>query len=350
NLEEVGIENNAIELLDTIYTVTNHYGLSVELRELLNAFRTKVMVDAYKVDQNELFFSLVNYVLSEQKNPDWVFKSSYIYIKENNLPLTQERLYTPDQIDNIIKYITDVKPYHTQIRDYTSTYVTTDIAPGTAIDSYKINTVLTFGPANTDYTEPGHWDMVCNEAIENITKGPWEIYAWDVCSPPVYVLNARTFADNIEQFVSEENVYTVPLTFFDPSKIGYSQLFPYTFDFNSLNLNNPQTFITPYNIVGVQIGTEVLIYGRDYFVEYNGDTTYTAYFYNDPGTSPVPVALVWFDGGGMQPFKYNTSRNEVAYGFPKDDLVINVDTKLPVNEVDGVSRPYVAWGDVWEEI
>lgn len=350
SFEEVGIENSAIELLDTIYTVTNHYGLSVELRELLNAFRTKVMVNTYKVDQNELFFSLVNYVLSEQKNPDWVFKSSYIYIKENNLPLSQERLYVPDQIDNIIKYITDVKPYHTQIRDYTSTYVTTDIAPGTAIDSYKINTVLTFGPANTDYTDPGHWDAVCDEAIENITEGPWEIYAWDVCPPPVYVLNAQTFIDNIEQFVSEENVYTVPLTFFDSSKIGYSQLFPYTFDFNSLNLNNPQTFITPYNIVGVQIGTEVLIYGRDYFVEYNGDTTYTAYFYNNPGTSPVPVALVWFDGGGMQPFKYNTSRNEVAYGFPKDDLVINVDTKLPVNDAAGPLTPYVAWGDVWEEI
>lgn len=350
SLEEVGIENSAIKLLDTIYTVTNHYGLSVELRELLDAFRTKVMVDIYKVDQNELFFSLVNYVLSEQKNPDWVFKSSYIYIKENNLPLSQERLYIPDQIDNIIKYITDVKPYHTQIRDYTSTYVTTDIAPGTSIDSYKINTILTFGPANTDYVDAGHWDAVCNEAVENITEAPWEIYAWDVCPPPVYVLNAQTFTDNIEQFVSEENVYTVPLTFFDASKIGYSQLFPYTFDFNSLNLNNPQTFITPYNIVGVQIGTEVLIYGRDYFVEYNGDTTYTAYFYNDPGNSPVPAALVWFNGGGMQPFKYNTSRNEVAYGFPKDDLVVNIDTKLPVNEVDGILRPYVGWGDVWEEI
>lgn len=350
SLEEVGIEDSAIELLDTIYTVTNHYGLSVELRELLNAFRTKVMVDAYKVDQNELFFSMVNYVLSEQKNPDWVFKSSYIYIKENNLPLSQGNLYVPDQIDNIIKYIMDVKPYHTQIRDYTSTYVTTDIAPGTAIDSYKISTILTFGPDNTDYTEPGHWDAVCDEAIENITEGPWEIYAWDVCPPPVYVLNAQTFIDNIEQFVSEETVYTVPLTFFDSSKIGYSQLFPYTFNFNSLNLNDPQTFITPHNIVGVQVGTTVLIYGRDYFVEYNGNGTYTAYFYNNPGSSPEPVALVWFDGGGMQPFKYNTSRNEVAYGFPKDDLVINVDTILPVNDDNGTLRPYVAWGDVWEEI
>ena len=359
SLEEVAIENSAIKLLDTIYTSVNMYGMSVELRQLLDAFRTQVMVDEFLVDQNELFFAMTNYVLSEQKNPDWLFKTSYIYIKENNIPLMQDRLYTPDEINNIIDFIKDVKPYHTQIRDYTSTYLTSDIAVGTASDSYKINTVLTFGPDNMDYVDPGHWDANCEDEL---LPGPWDNYAWDVCPPHPYVLNALTFVDDIDQFVSREDVYTVPLTFFDATKIGLSQLFPYTFDFNSININGPQTFITPHDIVGIQVGTTVLLYGQDYYVDYNvDDDNYTVYFYNDPGNSPTPVALVWFDGGGMLHFRFNTVRNEVAYGFPSDDLVVNVDTRLPVNDVSAIDlvppfavqptvSPYVGWGDIWEGV
>jgi hypothetical protein len=276
---------------------------------------------------------MLNYVVSEQKNPDWVFKSSYIYIKEDNIPLSQDQLYVPDQITNIIDYITDAKPYHTQIRDYASTYITSDIAQGTALDRFHWNINLEFGPMGT-----GFWDT-----------DPWDIYPWDNWSQPYpyYILNAETFADNIQQFVSQENVYTVPLTFFDVSKKGYSQLYPYTF--NILTLNDPQTFITPADIVGVQIGTTVLIAGQDFYVEYNSiDATYTVYFYNDPGTSPVPVALVWFDGGELSNLGFNGHNNELYLGAASTDLVINVDTKLPVN-VTVIGPPvYSAITDMWD--
>lgn len=352
SLDKIGIQNSAINLLSTIYTSNNLYGLSVELRELLNAFRLEVMIDANKVDQNELFFSMMNYVLSEQKNPDWLFKSSYIYIKENNIPLTQNQLFVPDQIDNIINYIIDSKPYHTQIRDYTSSYVTADITAGIASDTSLINIDLAFGPDNITIEEEGNWDTACNDSNDSSEWGPvaWDNYAWDVCAAPTYILDAKLFTNNIQQFVSREDVYTVPLTVYDPSKRGYSQLFPYTFNFNSLNHNNPQTFITPHDIVAVMYDGDTLIYGQDYYVEYNNDTTYTAYFYNELDPLITPVALVWFNGGGMQHFRYNTKGNEIAYGFPTSGFVVNVDTQLPANTVSGTVRPYVGWGDVWDEV
>lgn len=343
SLDEVAVENSAIKLLDTIYTLSNRYDMSIELRSLLAAFRSKVMVNLYKVDQNELFFSLMNYVVSEQKNPDWLFKTSYIYIKENNLPLLQSRLYVPDQIDSVIGYINDTKPYHTHIRDYTSTYVTTDIAAGTASDTYKIATTIAFGPAHAGKMAPGHWDAMCNDSS---AAGAWDTYGWDVCYPATHIFAGSTFADNVLQFISQEDVYTVPLTMFDASKIGLSALYPYTFNFDSINLNNPQTFVAPSNIVGVQIGENVLIYGRDYYVEFNQPSlTFTVYFYNDPGTTHIPVALVWVDGGGFQHFKFNTSGNEVAHGFSTDNLVVNIDTKLAVNNINGV---YSVFSDSWD--
>ena len=309
SLDEIGIENSAINLLDTIYTVNNVYSLSQELRNLLNTFRTEVMVDSYLVDQNELFFSMINYVMSEQRNPNWVFKTSYIYIKENNLPLSQSQLYIPDQISNIIQYIIDSKPYHTQIRDYTSTNVTSDIAPGTATDSYNWNIKVQFGPD----------------------------YAGETYTVPLYTLNAKTFTDNFEQFVSRKDVYTAPVISY-PWPIGdhYSSLYRYTLNLSDLTINNPQTFITPYNIVGIQADSNVMIYGQDYYVDDNGDTTYTVYFYNDPTGYTTLVALVWFDGGQLETITSDTYRNETANGIEStDDLVVNVDTKLPVNSEIG---------------
>lgn len=358
SLEEVGVENSAIKLLDTIYTEVNKYGLSVELRQLLNAFRTEVMVNENIVDQNLLFFALLNYVISEQKAPNWVFKTSYIYIKENNVPLTQNQLYVPNQIDNIIQYIYDAKPYHTQVRDYASRYTLADVTDGTAIDFHKLKTILKFGPKSIG------WDM-----------GPWDqgLVGWDSngiewIGEDAGNIDAKDLIPYLEQLVSGDNDFdlstiSVELTIPDPTKVGYSDLYPYTFDFNSVNINNPQTFITPENIVAVMADNTFLLAGHDFYVEYNSlDSTYTAYFFNDPSIYTSLTALVFFIGGQLQNIEFDTYRNEIALGFAATDMVVNVDTKLPVNDVSGEIlgiepatftadyAPLVGWGTMsWDE-
>jgi hypothetical protein len=196
------------------------------------------------------------------------------------------------------------------------------------------------------------WDL--NQGPE---QGPWDdsnitsqYHFWD----------NTDMANVINQSISRNNVpatfdpglgpwpdtFQVPLTFFDATKIGYSQLFPYTFDFTSLNIDGPQTFITPNNVVAIQIDNTTLYYGQDYYVEYNvSDANYTVYFYNDPGLS-IPVAFVWIDGGPLEFFNLSTPNDETANVVGLDDLVINVDTKLPISNNTGVLAPYAAaWAD-----
>lgn len=395
SFQKIGVEKSAIRLLDTVYTTHNVYGLSVELRELLDAFRTKVFINSYVVYQNELFFSMLNYVLSEQRNPNWLFKTSYIYIKENNIPLTQSRLYQPNQIENIMGYIRDSKPYHTQIRDYTSTYTVSDLAVGTASTKLKSKEILQFGPDYGGPYENGLWDVGCE-----IPGDPsyWESNSWDVC-PTNYELIVDPFTTDtwetmpssseildlwdefwwdtslVNQFISRsvnpensfKDVYAIPLTTFDSTKVGYSvvksdnpadplapvdpfnpdappvhvkpNIFPYTFNLNTITFNNPQTFIAPKAVVSVKVGENVFFYGKDYYVTYNADTQdYTVFLFHDPGTENI-AAMILLNGGGMQPFRYGTNRTEIGYGFPKVDLVMNIDTRLPVNEVNGVYYP-----------
>lgn len=339
SLEKIGIQASAVKLLNTVYTDINVYGLSLELRELLYAFRTTVMINNDIVNQNELYFAMLNYVMSEQKNPNWLFKSSYIYIKEDSIPLTQSQLYSPDTITNIIDYLDDAKPYHTQVRDYSNSYTTADNAFGTATGTLNKNIIIQFGPdyAGAEYEIP--FNIVDPMVGWDSSERPWDTTPWDISGIEnilnQYISRNPVAPDYDPGSAPWPSTYELTITSssYDPSKKGYSELFPYTFTFDGLNLNNPQTFITPTDIVGVQTGDTVLIYGQDYYVEYNNDTTYTIYFFNSPGTSFT--ALVWFNGGDLLTLYKDRYRDEVADGTASDDTIINVDTKASLAEVEG---------------
>ena len=377
SLEEVAIEASAIELLDTVYTTRNLYALSVELRQLLNAFRDQVMIDNFFVDQNRLFFSMLNFVVSEQKDIDWAFKTSYIYIKENNLPLLQTSFYTPDQTENVIKYITEAKPYHTKIRDYTSTYALLDIAEGTATDIHKFEIELEFGPAAHPqrYLEGNAdglygWDLNQGEyqlPWEDVDQLPPELAfdgnqelnneQWDPEQTINSFLNQYASGNPVEPMFDPgtgawPDIITVDITDadYDPARAGYSALNPYTFDIPSLD--NPQSVIIPESMIGVIVDNIPLIYGRDYYVQYNDNTVnYTVFFFEDIDvlTKSVKI-LVWFDGGNISKPKYTGYRDETARGFAFDNFTVDVDVKLPVNTVDGNMTPYVAYGEVWDSL
>jgi len=335
-LELIGYELSAIQILPTIYTDKFIYELSTELRQILYALYTEVFVESNLVDTNLLFFSMLNYVLSEQKNPNWVFKTSYIYIKENDIPLTQTKFYVPDEITNIIGYINDVKPYHTQIRDYLESYTNLDLAQGTAIDTLNQQITLSFGPGGGDEW-PAEWDTELDTSEGHL----WDTNGWDSGMPTwvgLYgnVLDAETFVTTIQQYVSDETIYQISLTTYDPSKKGASQLYPYTF-----SLLGTMPFVVPTNIIAIQIVDIILLYGKDYYVELNTDDTYTVYFYSDPMNTVInpsqipPVAYVLFDSGSFATLGFNPYRNEIVSGSSRDNLVINVDTEFVVNQIGG---------------
>jgi len=70
------------------------------------------------LDLNNLMMSMINYVLSEQTFVDWVTKTSYITLRGFNLPLSHSQLYEVDNTESLLKYINEVKPYRSKIREF----------------------------------------------------------------------------------------------------------------------------------------------------------------------------------------------------------------------------------------
>lgn len=75
-------------------------------------------------DKNKIFFGLVHYILSEQKNVDWILKTSLIDITGISSVLEQKPYNRETLLNEVIDYVSEMKPYHTQFSKYFEHYET----------------------------------------------------------------------------------------------------------------------------------------------------------------------------------------------------------------------------------
>ncbi len=117
---------------------------SWEIQFLINELRTKMFTG---LERNELFFSMVKAAISEHSYNDWVFKTSFLYMAGYNEQLTQSPITFKNQMDSILSYLNDVKPYHVKVRDFVRR-----LSP--PIELANI--------AATDFDKPLWWDETLN--------------------------------------------------------------------------------------------------------------------------------------------------------------------------------------------
>ena len=116
--ETLVLQNGTINFNSKLYS-----GLySDEIRVLFNLLFNDIFVDELEQYVNELFFVLMRYMLKEQKYVDWIFKTSFIDVKQHFRKLEQQTAYLKDNQDFLLNYITETKPYHTKVREYLLNY------------------------------------------------------------------------------------------------------------------------------------------------------------------------------------------------------------------------------------
>lgn len=185
-LDRVGSQNGTLQLNDSIYnlasgnmafdndnydTVRFDQNPNQEVRYIFDAIYQDIFVKDIKVEFNKLFFSLVNYVFSEQKSTDWIFKTSFISVLHKIRNLSQYPSYVKDNQTFYEDYINEVKPYRTQIREYTPLYNGVDYLHTGATDfdlpSYYDTVSSTFRSPNGDYAADANMLTTANYADWN---------------------------------------------------------------------------------------------------------------------------------------------------------------------------------------
>ena len=129
----VGIQNGTIQLSSGLYESAQYdstfYAISgyddyptTELRIILESLKNDIFIGDLYSEYLNLFFTSVRYALSEQNYLDWIFKTSFIKAKHTTNSLYQPVTYRNDNLAYFEKYVSEVKPYRTQVREYISTY------------------------------------------------------------------------------------------------------------------------------------------------------------------------------------------------------------------------------------
>ena len=138
NQNLVGIQNGTIQILTDVIIP------SKELRQIIFAIQNEIFIDDLANTYNKLFFSMVKYALTEQKNLDWIFKTSFISATQYIRRLQKFPSYIPDNQNYYTDYINEVKPYRTTVREFIVDYQGND----------------QFGGDITDFDLPPYWDPI----------------------------------------------------------------------------------------------------------------------------------------------------------------------------------------------
>ena len=94
----------------------------LELSYIITALRDDLFINNLKSYWNLFFFKAVKYAYTEQKLLDWAFKTSFISITNDAGNLGQPAVYKLTSSTNFENYIKEVKPFHTQLRNFTESY------------------------------------------------------------------------------------------------------------------------------------------------------------------------------------------------------------------------------------
>jgi hypothetical protein len=115
-------------------TLVANRDMGYELNAMLNILRDNVLVAS---EENDLFFSMIKYLHTEQDFVDWCFKTSFMYIQGFNANLIASPIASIDYTSDLLAYIDEVKPYHVKIRNFISKYGVNDTANVHATDFDK---------------------------------------------------------------------------------------------------------------------------------------------------------------------------------------------------------------------
>jgi hypothetical protein len=138
-----------------------------EILNILNALKQDIFINELAANWTGLFFAAVRYAFSEQKILDWAFKTSFINVKNTGAFLDQRPVYKFQTSQYFNDYLNEVKPYHTQIRSFSTVY--SRLEPS--------NTLI------TDFDIPTFYDRELNQyrsiglQSEEINQYPYKSWA-----------------------------------------------------------------------------------------------------------------------------------------------------------------------------
>jgi hypothetical protein len=106
----------------------------IETRKIVQAINQQLFIDELAINRNRALILMFEFIMSEFSAPDWLIKTSLIDVDHKIRDLVPYQSYRQDNQDFVLNYIQEVKPYHTQIREFNLSYNGADAYAGMMAD------------------------------------------------------------------------------------------------------------------------------------------------------------------------------------------------------------------------
>ena len=142
-------ENSTIEISSQVWDYTSgRFGFDLEVfdtqrfdqnpiietRQILRALNEEIFADDLLIYRNELLNLVFEFILTEQKAPEWLVKTSLVDVNHKIRDLEPFKIFRRDNQDFVQEYIDEVKPYHVKIKEFNLRYDGFDTFDGTLTD------------------------------------------------------------------------------------------------------------------------------------------------------------------------------------------------------------------------
>lgn len=186
-LDTIAIEDGTIQLKDSLYNyVDNQVGFGadayddnlfdeeavVELRNILNGLLSW-SVDEDAVLFNQLFFLGTRLAQVEQKDIDWVFKTSFVKLINSYSNLQQLREYQINTTESVSEFLREILPFKTTVREEVTAYQNLDTYAGDVTD---FDNKTYYDKANRQYVTP-YVDYDDSTYFSVYNDNPWKQYS-----------------------------------------------------------------------------------------------------------------------------------------------------------------------------
>lgn len=118
-LVRIANQTSTLKFRSAFYTETTSTVQS-EIRQIMNVMYNYIFAGSNSVYLNSLLFSGINSVFSQHNEIDWIIKTTYFDVVQEDQSLTQLVSYQPDTFSYIKDYINEAKPYHGKLINYLS--------------------------------------------------------------------------------------------------------------------------------------------------------------------------------------------------------------------------------------
>ena len=166
SLELIGQQNATIQFTSDLYNnLQAGFGIdstsfevtafardaAIEFRHIFNIVNNQLLTKELREDYKNIIRVVIDNIATQFKQNDWLLKTSLINIKNRVRKLDQIPVYVKQPDNIVIDFINEVKPFHTKIKQYISSYDQLDLA---ALNTVDFDLPAYFNSSLNKYRQP----------------------------------------------------------------------------------------------------------------------------------------------------------------------------------------------------